>query len=74
MKLRDNSFGALTVYSTDKNAFDSNETKLLMELVGDLAFGMGALRTRSEQKKAEEALIKAYEQLEIRVRERTEAN
>ena len=71
LKLRDNPFGALAVYSTDKNAFDSNETKPLMELAGNLAFGIGALRTRSEQKKAEEALIKAYEQLEIRVRERT---
>jgi PAS domain S-box-containing protein len=38
--------GALSIYSADREAFDKKETKLLMQLADDLAFGIMALRTR----------------------------
>jgi PAS domain S-box-containing protein len=47
-------FGALIIYSTEPNAFTPNETRLLDELAGDLAFGIQALRNRSELKRSEE--------------------
>lgn len=49
-------FGALTIYSTDPNAFTPDEIRLLEELAGDLAFGITVLRTRSERQQAEEVL------------------
>ncbi|MBU0475624.1 MAG: PAS domain S-box protein [Bacteroidetes bacterium] len=51
-------FGALSIYSVDEDAFDTNEVKILVELADDLAFGINALRTREKQKQAEAVLIK----------------
>jgi len=42
-------FGALSIFSTDPDAFDANEVALLNELGGDLAYGINALRTRAER-------------------------
>ena len=49
-------FGVLNIYSTEPNAFTTNERRLLEELSGDLAFGIMVLRARIERKLAEEAL------------------
>ncbi|MDD5028601.1 MAG: PAS domain S-box protein [Rhodoferax sp.] len=49
-------FGALTIYSAEPDAFTPGEVRLLEELAGDLAFGITVLRTRNERKQAEEAL------------------
>ena len=49
-------FGALTIYSSDDVAFDASELTLLRELADDLAFGIQALRTRINQRLAEQAL------------------
>jgi PAS domain S-box-containing protein len=49
-------FGALIIYSTEPNAFTRDEVRLLEELSGDLAFGIIALRTRTERQRTEEAL------------------
>jgi PAS domain S-box-containing protein len=51
-----NTFGILNIYSTEPNAFTPDEIRLLEELAGDLAFGITALRNRTERKQAEEAL------------------
>ena len=51
-----NTFGALTIYSTEPNAFIPDGTRLLEELADDLAFGIMALRARIERKRAEAAL------------------
>ena len=40
------SFGALSVYSVEADAFDEEEVRLLSDLGGDLAFGIRALRDR----------------------------
>lgn len=49
-------FGALSIYATEPNAFDDEEINLLIGLANDLAFGLKALRTGAERRRAEEAL------------------
>jgi PAS domain S-box-containing protein len=48
--------GALNIYAVEPAAFDTQEVELLTELANDLAYGIVALRTRTERKRAEEAL------------------
>lgn len=43
--------GALTIYAAELDAFDEEEVKLLMELAGDLTYGMHALRTRADKER-----------------------
>jgi PAS domain S-box-containing protein len=52
----DRVFGALMIYSAEVDAFDAPEVDLLTKLAGDLAYGVEALRTKAEQRVAEEAL------------------
>ncbi|KJU87666.1 multi-sensor hybrid histidine kinase, partial [Candidatus Magnetobacterium bavaricum] len=49
-------FGALTVYSRDRYAFDTQEIDLLIKLAGELAYGIVTLRTRVQRWKAEEMI------------------
>jgi PAS domain S-box-containing protein len=58
-------FGALSVYAAEPNAFDAEEVKLLMELAGDLAYGIVALRIRAERKRVEEALWESEEKYRL---------
>ena len=53
--------GALAMCSGDDVSFDVAESTLLKELADDLAFGIVALRTRVNQRQAEEALRTANE-------------
>ncbi|TNC97615.1 MAG: hypothetical protein FD121_794 [Gallionellaceae bacterium] len=46
-------FGVLTLYASERNAFDSNEVELLEEMAGDLAFGILTLRVRLEHREHE---------------------
>ena len=48
--------GVFSVYANETEAFDAEENKILMEVAGDLAFGLTALRTRAEHARAEELL------------------
>ncbi|MDH5185495.1 MAG: PAS domain S-box protein [candidate division WOR-3 bacterium] len=64
-------FGVLNIYSSEPDAFNAEEVKLLSELTDDLAYGIVSLRTRAEQKRAEAEIIKLNEELEQRVKERT---
>ena len=48
-----NRFGVLSIYSTEPNAFTTDERRLLEDLSADLAFGITALRGRIERKRAE---------------------
>jgi signal transduction histidine kinase len=64
-------FGALTIYSSEPNAFTPDEIRFLEELAGDLAFGITALRDRIERKAAEEALRLLNRELDRRVLART---
>jgi len=45
-------FGALTIYSQETEAFGDEEVMLLTELAGDLAYGIGSLRSEAERKRA----------------------
>src|SRR5271165_2473178 len=51
-----NTFGSLSIYSAQPNAVTSEETRLLEELAGDMAFGIVTLRSRAARKQAEQAL------------------
>ncbi len=53
----DRVFGALLIYAGQPDAFDQEEAKLLMEMAGDLAYGIMALRTRVERDRAGRALV-----------------
>jgi PAS domain S-box-containing protein len=64
-------FGALTIYSSETEAFRDEELSLLSELAGDLSYGIAALRTRAERKRAGEEIRKLNAELEQRVIART---
>jgi len=49
-------FGAFTLYAGQPNAFTPDEIRLLEGLAGDLAFGINALRARTERHRGEVAL------------------
>jgi PAS domain S-box-containing protein len=49
--------GSLSIFAAEPDAFDADEMKLLHELADDLAFGIGALRTRAARAKMETQLL-----------------
>ena len=65
------SFGALTIYAAEPDAFADAEEALLTELADDLAYGIAALRARAERNKALEELRALNADLEQRVARRT---
>jgi len=58
-------FGALSIYSTQEDAFDEDEASLLNELAGDLAFGIIALRAQAECRRTDAALRRSEERLRL---------
>lgn len=64
-------FGALTIYASEPEAFGSQELALLGELADDLAFGLTALRTRAAHDRAEAQIRRLNAELEQRVESRT---
>jgi PAS domain S-box-containing protein len=67
-----NAFGVLNIYSSEPNTFTPDEIRLMEELSGDLAFGIVALRTRAERKRAESQKVEALEAMR-RAKEQAEA-
>ncbi|MDD2357340.1 MAG: PAS domain S-box protein [Thiovulaceae bacterium] len=55
-------FGALSIYSYQKNSFDKEEIHLLEELANDLAYGIINLRTRTEHEQHVLLLQQSLEQ------------
>jgi PAS domain S-box-containing protein len=51
-------FGALTLYAEEPNAFNERTVEQFTELANNLAYGVIALRTREERKRAEKELQK----------------
>jgi light-regulated signal transduction histidine kinase (bacteriophytochrome) len=49
-------FGALSIYAAEADAFDEEELRLLTNLAGNLAYGISALRNQKERRRAEEGL------------------
>ena len=64
-------FGALMIYAAEPDVFGSEEVELLTELADDLAFGIAALRARSERARVEEEIRTLNAELEQRVYART---
>ncbi len=63
--------GALTIYSSETDAFDTEEVEFLVKLSGNLSHGIEVLRLRKVQMQAEESLKEANFDLERQVEERT---
>jgi PAS domain S-box-containing protein len=58
-------FGAVTIYSPQPDPFSEDEVKLLMELAGDLAYGITALRLREAHAQAEGAVRESEGRLRL---------
>jgi PAS domain S-box-containing protein len=58
-------FGALAVYAPEPDAFGSHELDLLAEAAGDLAYGIGARRTRDAEARAAVALRTSEERFRL---------
>lgn len=71
MMVSGRTLGALTVYSKEIGSFSVDEMNLLAKLADDVTYGLIAIRLREDKARAEEALRKTYDELELRVRERT---
>lgn len=51
-------FGALSIYAPEADAFDPEETALLVELADDLAIGLDTLRARADRKRADQMIAR----------------
>lgn len=58
----DKAFGALSIYSSDTNAFDEEEVRLLEELANDLGYGILNLRTHTLHEQQAMLLRQSLEQ------------
>ncbi len=66
LRLAGSAFGVLAIYSEQAGSFESSEEELLTEMANNLAYGITALRSREEGKRATAALLEAeskYRQL-----------
>ena len=61
----DVAFGALMVYAPEPDAFGDTETEILVELSGDLAFGIRTLRERSERDRLASGIEQVVESIII---------
>ena len=64
--LAGSAFGVLAIYSEQAGSFESSEEELLTEMANNLAYGITAMRSREEGKRATAALQEAeakYRQL-----------
>lgn len=50
----DKTFGAITIYAAEPNAFDEREKNLLEELGNNLSYAINTLRERAERQRAEQ--------------------
>lgn len=64
-------FGAITIYSEEVDAFGKEAVELLTELANDLSFGITALHTRAERERVEKEILALNQELEQRVASRT---
>ncbi len=56
--------GALTIYSKEPGSFSDGEAKLLVELAGDLAYGIKVLRLRMANRQSEQKLMESRARLD----------
>jgi len=72
LKSEGQTFGALTIYAGEPDAFDRGEVGQLEELANNLAYGVMALRTHAERDRAVLELHKAMEAAEAANRAKSE--
>jgi transcriptional regulator with GAF, ATPase, and Fis domain len=58
-----NTFGVLSLYSTETGQFNENTFERYVEFADNLAFGIATIRTREDRKKADQALQIAFEEI-----------
>ncbi|MBF0317268.1 MAG: diguanylate cyclase [Nitrospirae bacterium] len=68
---KEKAIGVLTVCAGKPDVFDAQEVGLLVELTGDLSFGIDSLRLHDEHKRMQAELLTAKEELQDRVAQRT---
>jgi len=61
---RGEAFGALALYAEEPDAFNEKTVEQYADLANNLAYGVTALRTRDERKRAEEALRESEQRLQ----------
>jgi serine phosphatase RsbU (regulator of sigma subunit)/anti-sigma regulatory factor (Ser/Thr protein kinase)/PAS domain-containing protein len=71
LRVEAQTYGSLTIYAPEPDAFGEDEIALLTELADDLAFGISSLRIRDQRTAAQRELIALNAQLEQRVSART---
>ncbi len=59
--------GVLVIYSTQADAFREAEADVLEQLAADLSYGIGALRSRQQQRETRTKLLNTAEQLKLAV-------
>jgi PAS domain S-box-containing protein len=64
-------FGALALYAEEPDAFTGSAIEQYTDLANNLAYGVMALRTREERKRAESEILELNASLEHRVADRT---
>src|SRR5208337_4752130 len=57
-------FGALTLHAEEPDAFNESTIEQYTDLANNLAYGVTAIRTREESKRAEEALRESEQRLQ----------
>lgn len=65
-------YGVLVIGAADRDAFDPEAIRLLQELANDLAFGVGILRLREDQRASAAALRKSLEDTILAIAATTE--
>ena len=71
LKFHGEAFGALALYAEEPDAFTQSAIEQYTDLANNLAYGVVALRTREERKRAESEIRQLNASLEKRVAERT---
>lgn len=56
-------FGSLTVGASESGAFDEEEISLMVQLAGDMAYGIASLKTAEDRQLMEAALVKSESNL-----------
>ncbi|MGA2933714.1 MAG: PAS domain S-box protein [Methanomicrobiales archaeon] len=70
--IQEQAIGALTIYASEPDAFDSDEIQLLSEMTGDLAFGIESIQTKIARNQADEALRQSEERYKRVIESQTE--
>lgn len=69
--VEENLAGVITFYASEPGFFDAEEVVLLGRLASNLSFALESIGHMQKHQRAEKALIKARDELELRVAERT---